>query len=746
MSPNPAFDVLMMSDLRFPGGTSASIAQEIRAQARAGYRTGVVHVHGPLIVGSRAFNPLLRDLIAEGAAELVLPDAPVHARLALLRHPSVFGDPPAGIPHVSAETTVMVVNQPAHDRSGEIYYDVDEVDATVTQLFGHRPLWAPIGPQVRPTLTPDGAPLQMREQDWVNIIDVDEWAVERTAPVGDRPVIGRHSRPDPNKWPRSKSDLLAAYPTSEEFRVSILGGASAAADVLGSVPDAWNVVDFGAMSPQDFLAGIDFFVYFHDPDWIEAFGRTILEALASGAVAVLPEHFRTTFGDAALYAQPQDVAGLVRGLYADWPAYLAQSRRGQEFVRERFGHEAHLARVRELIGAPSAAPAPAPHRRRLGTGRSRVMFVSSNGAGMGHLTRLLALARRASPAVEPMFVSLSQAVEVVRSEGFAYEYVPSRESLDLQPKQWNPWFVDRFEQLIGEHRPKAVVFDGTWPYEGLIRARANHPEIVFVWSRRGMWKPDVPFKRQMERAELFDLVVEPGDFAAAADLGPTARATDAVRVPPVTFLDESELLPRDQAARELGLDPDRKTALVTLGAGNINDLSSDLGAVVTAIRRHPEWQVAITKPIIATGSHTLDDVHSVSIYPLSRYSHAFDFAVAASGYNSYHELIAFGVPAAYVPNMSTRTDDQMARAAYAEAHGVGLCVPEVTPESMARVVDILVDDERRSAMAQRCRDQYPGNGAAEAMGLIEDLVRRRQAELALPEKPADGAPVEETAT
>ncbi len=55
----------------------------------------------------------------------------------------------------------------------------------------------------------------------------------------------------------------------------------------------------------------------------------------------------------------------------------------------------------------------------------------------------------------------------------------------------------------------------------------------------------------------------------------------------------------------------------------------------------------------------------MSVYPLSRYLRAFDAAVVAAGYNSYHEMVMAGVPAAYVPNLATTTDDQLARAEHA---------------------------------------------------------------------------------
>ena len=41
---------------------------------------------------------------------------------------------------------------------------------------------------------------------------------------------------------------------------------------------------------------------------------------------------------------------------------------------------------------------------------------------------------------------------------------------------------------------------------------------------------------------------------------------------------------------------------------------------------------------------------------------AFDASIAAAGYNSFHETLAFRLPSAYVPNTATRTDDQLARA------------------------------------------------------------------------------------
>jgi len=42
----------------------------------------------------------------------------------------------------------------------------------------------------------------------------------------------------------------------------------------------------------------------------------------------------------------------------------------------------------------------------------RILFTTSNGTGLGHLTRSMAIARRLEPAVEPLFLTLSAAAPV----------------------------------------------------------------------------------------------------------------------------------------------------------------------------------------------------------------------------------------------------------------------------------------------------------------------------------------------
>lgn len=352
------------------------------------------------------------------------------------------------------------------------------------------------------------------------------------------------------------------------------------------------------------------------------------------------------------------------------------------------------------------------------------MYVSSNGFGMGHLTRLMAMAGRRSADVRPYVVSMSRAVPVVADQGLDYEYIPSRDDLGIGARRWRFVFAERFASVLRRERPDVVVFDGVHPYEGVLASRSVLPGVRLVWSRRAMWQPGLA-AQQLASASVFDLVVEPGELAAALDAGATAGRTDAVRVGPVTLLDHDDLLPREQAAAALGVDPGRPTALVTLGVGSIKDVESDVGRVVRGLTGVPGLQVVVTRPAIASAHSDLPPgVHGVSLYPVSRYLRAVDLAVAAAGYNSFHELVGFGVPTAFVANTTTGVDDQPARARWAEQAGVGLDVPVLDAAGVGRVVGELGDPGVRATMRAALERVRQPNGAAAAQREVEALLPR----------------------
>jgi hypothetical protein len=438
---------------------------------------------------------------------------------------------------------------------------------------------------------------------------------------------------------------------------------------------------------------------------------------------IIGEHFRPAFGDAALYSTPAEAPALVRELYADPETYRAVTRRAREFAERRYGHQSHLTRLGELGIRPRISPpAPRVESHPMPVATRRLLLVSDNGAGMGHLSRLMAIARRLPADTTAVIATQSYAASVAHQEGFLTEYIPSRKALDSTKWRWSALLRDRLDHLIELHEPAVVAVDCV-PHPGIVEAVRDHPEITWVWVRRAMWQRGVGAEWIAE-GKVFDRVLEPGEFAAAADAGATvADLASTYPVGPVTFLDESELLDAVAARAELGLD-DRPTALLQLGAGNINDIASPVARICRYLADHDFQLVLAESTIATTPMPRIAGAKVVKIYPVSRYLRAFNLTVSAAGYNSFHEQIAFGIPTLFLPNTATKLDDQVGRARFAAATGVALSVENPDSTELDEALAQLVRPSVRAGLTRRCAELSFPNGAAAAAAWLSGLAAR----------------------
>ena len=343
---------------------------------------------------------------------------------------------------------------------------------------------------------------------------------------------------------------------------------------------------------------------------------------------------------------------------------------------------------------------------------SAVLLVTSNGTGLGHLSRMTALARGLEGGdAEPVLASMSAALPLVlAATGLRGEYLPGPARTWIDPRLWQRYAAARLVALAREVDARCLVFDGVAPYPAILLARSELPDIPFVWFRRGMWKAGTN-RRALWTTPAFDLVVEPGDFCSAADVGPTARA-DALRVPPVGLEPYWPPLERAEARARLGLDPDRPAALVTMGTSAGGDLAGPGNAAIAAVLKDPSWQVAVTELPLRDANPWLSDgapvVEMRGVFPLSTVLGAFDLAVSGAGYNAVHELLAARTPSLLVAKQ-TATDDQEARANEADRRGWALAASDDDAALVGRQVARLLDPAVRDELTRRlCRT--PGAG------------------------------------
>jgi UDP:flavonoid glycosyltransferase YjiC (YdhE family) len=330
--------------------------------------------------------------------------------------------------------------------------------------------------------------------------------------------------------------------------------------------------------------------------------------------------------------------------------------------------------------------APKPDRRaHSDEALPRILFFNVNGSGMGHLNRCLAYARRLQGRARPFFFSLASAIEIIEQMGFEADYYVSPYWSTASTFAWNSELAVRFGMMLERVRPDVVVFDGTWPFQGFLAACETFGSPALVWSNRGLLKQDgktVPVDEA-----LFNLVIQPGELGARASESVLAQGGKRLIVPPVCLLEDDELLDRAAARAALGLAPDGRFVLFSLGPGNLKDVTGIGRGLIRQFEAAGVQVVWARAPISVRDVELPARVLPVSVYPLARYLRAFDAFVGAAGYNTCCELVQSRIPALLVPNAQL-ADDQVRR-----AHLVASMMPAI-------VSACETDHERYTAVAE----------------------------------------------
>lgn len=321
----------------------------------------------------------------------------------------------------------------------------------------------------------------------------------------------------------------------------------------------------------------------------------------------------------------------------------------------------------------------------------RVLFFNVNGSGMGHMNRCLSYARRLRGRAEPFFFSLASAMEIIEEMGFQGDYFVSHYWSANSSFSWNCELAIRFGMVLERVRPSAVVFDGTWPFQGFLAACRANDVPAMVWSNRGLLKEGVDAVPVDEG--LFDLVIQPGELGVGES---SLSEGNRLRVPPVCLLEDDELLNRAAAREALGLAPDGRYVLFSLGPGNLKDVAGIGRGLIRAFEAAGFQVVWARAPISVQDVELPEGVMSISVYPLVRTLRAFDAFVGAAGYNTCCEVVQAQIPSLLVPN-TLLADDQLRRARLVAEHApavVSACESE---------------DDRREAV-QRLLTMRPGTG------------------------------------
>lgn len=326
-----------------------------------------------------------------------------------------------------------------------------------------------------------------------------------------------------------------------------------------------------------------------------------------------------------------------------------------------------------LVSADDGSDAARVEWTGKGSKGPKILLITSNGSGMGHLSRCLAIASQVErDGCQTAILTLSTAYRVVREAGYPVMYHPSSAAGPWSIAVWNRIFARNLHRIVKSSRPDVIVFDGTAVYKGVSQV-SRRLEIPLVWLRRGLWKEDVSREQYDNPFNVADHVVVPGEVH-----GPLTSDQSGVNyVGPISQANQLSILNPTDAKRALGLDPVQRYLLVQVGTAQIGDRS----AVEVALETIKDCKIAL-EPVVLVSPIAANDavVRGATVihgrYPLVPYLKAFDLAICSAGYNSVHENLGVGLRAIYIPNSSTVTDNQEARAKMVEEYGMGKVVKD----------------------------------------------------------------------
>ncbi len=340
---------------------------------------------------------------------------------------------------------------------------------------------------------------------------------------------------------------------------------------------------------------------------------------------------------------------------------------------------------------------------------------------MGHLARATAVAEELKDVARPILVSVAGGIaEIPSTTGISCEYIPGKTRRWMPAHRWDRYFRDRLIAIADETGASVISFDGVVPYPGFIATKLKRPDLTIVWVRRGLWQKNLLRFALPFQSRLVDLIIEPGDIARAYDHGPTSRRTDATLTSPVSLYAKARALSRQDARKVLGLDADRPAVLVQLGTDD-SDMNEKMRAALSGLIGWQSLQVVLTKNPVDAQSKSLVpeglDIKVQRYFPLANVLAAFDGAIAATGYNSVHELLPAQIPTVLISNIRG-TDDQDARAKWCHDHGYALRADHDNLADITATVLKLSDADIRQGLQNKCAELSNTSGGGEIAQIL----------------------------
>jgi hypothetical protein len=188
------------------------------------------------------------------------------------------------------------------------------------------------------------------------------------------------------------------------------------------------------------------------------------------------------------------------------------------------------------------------------------------------------------------------------------------------------------------------------------------------------------------------------------------------------------MLTRDEARRQLDIDADERLVYISAGAGGDPNVERDLDVLIDTLLENHKIRLLVGYGPLYKGTVRFHRrMISFQDVGVSRFFRGVDLAFSAAGYNTYQELLAAGVPAAFFAQ-SKKMDRQDERIRLGDERGWNLTLTEVIPEAIRMLLISLTTEktvrEMKMKLTERNSEIGAGQGATIAAYRVLDMTTR----------------------
>jgi predicted glycosyltransferase len=374
----------------------------------------------------------------------------------------------------------------------------------------------------------------------------------------------------------------------------------------------------------------------------------------------------------------------------------------------------------------------------------RIVCYAINGAGMGHVTRLLGVARwmrrliAFMEGVQPeiLFLTSSDASDMLADARFAAFKIPSKtvaRSAGLEKLEYRRLAKHFIWQTIGVFSPDLLVVD-TFPsgsfdelfqiLDGPFKKSFIHRNVKSDYASRPTFRAAMNF---------YDAVVIPHRAPAKMEHSGDHLGSALHRYTgEVVQFDREQLCDRQQVRNELRISDSTKLIYVSAGGGGDPLAEESLRKIIGLLRRKSDCHLIVGAGPLYRGQRFMGpSITWCETNSIWRYFPGCDAAVSAGGYNTFHELLFAGVPTLFYAQEKI-ADDQWLRVKSAENLGACLTIPSLDDEpELEKLFDRILEPDTAASLKENCSRFIERNGALKcAVELIRPLFPSQRLELA----------------